>query len=158
MTVLIATIHGIILVEPSDYSHMLSNATTHCSWYYEPNGQANLKKSFQVVYALGFIIGSMLTSKELSIYWTITSWWKRLIRYLITIILNLGLIILFEMIPTNDLYADISLHYIFPYFLMSFIYAGILPALFIKIGIASKIKPIVDEERELSKFENKIII
>ena len=155
---LVFIIEGIVNVIPYNHSEMVSNAGLHCNSNFKPNGTYNRNSSLEILYALGFVYGCLGVSKHLSIYWVVTSWWKRILRYLVCIGVSYGTIFLFELIDTSDSYDDSLLHYALPNFLIGYVFSGVLPYVFIKCGLAPNMKPHVDKEEKLEKLNNKIII
>lgn len=151
-------VQHILYVVPPDYAKTVSNSLNHCENDYEPNGDHNYKQSLEIFYALGFICGNVRNSKKMTIYWMITSWWKRILRFAICSGINIGIYYGFRAIPVTDFFMTCCLHFAVPYFFMSFMYTGILPPVFAKFGMANALKPDVDSEIVLTKIEDKVVI
>lgn len=155
---LVSLVKLILIEKPAFYAKYVSNSLKHCGNSYEPDGEYNYKLSLSIFYALGFVCGNINNSKKMTIYWMVTSWWKRILRFVICFGLDVGIYIGFRAIPVNDSFMTSSLHYAIPYFIMSYLYTGILPPIFAKCGIANNIKPEVDSEIILTQIEDKVVI
>lgn len=158
LLLVVAVLQGIIYVVPSDYPKLISYSTRYCSVNYIPNGYTNALDTLELFYTLGFICGCLRTSKTMSMYWVVTVWWKRFLRYIISVGFSFAILNLFYLIPVSDIYEKMILHHAIPNFIISYNYTGLLPVAFKRIGLAAKMNPKVDKEPKLEKIANKIII
>jgi hypothetical protein len=62
----------------------INDSTEHCPNDYDPNGDANVRSCVSVLYILGYIIGALIGSDKISIYYTMTNFWKRFLRFFLT--------------------------------------------------------------------------
>jgi hypothetical protein len=155
---LITVLKLIITTTPPDYPQLISNALKHCEDNYEISSTHNYRLSLEIFYCLGYAVGNMRTCKKMTMYWMITIWWKRLIRAILSVGVNLGYYFAFQAIPASDFFSKCIFHSVLPYFLMSFTFTGLLPELLSKLGLVNLVKPEVDSEIILSKVEDKAII
>ena len=158
LCIVMALFQLVINVTPSDYSRLVSHSTRHCNANYEPNGMWNALSSLEVFYTMGFVCGCIQTSKSLSMYWVVNGWWKRIVRFIVSAGVCLGVLEAFSAIPYADDYGKMMLHYIVPNFLAGFSYTGLLPWVFVRCGLGSNIRPKVDKEMKLENMKNKVII
>lgn len=131
-------------------------AVQDCSKAYNPNGSYNVYSCACLFYGLSYIIGSSMTSKRLSVYWTRTSWWQSAIRYLISAGYSFGVFCLFgkdyiELVPSNDPITSTFFNKIFPQVFSALGIAFLLPFLF------KKIKIVLEVPLNISKQDQKII-
>lgn len=155
---IVTVVYLIIHTQPSDYPQLVSNSLKHCEDEYEISGTHNFRLSLEVFYALGYVVGNMSTSKKMTLYWMITSWWKRLLRACISVGVNIALYYAFQAIPASDLFAKCIVHSILPYMMMSISFTGVLPVVLGKCGLVNFLKPDVDSEIILAKLEDAAII
>ncbi|OMJ66824.1 hypothetical protein SteCoe_36192 [Stentor coeruleus] len=158
LMILEGIIELVIYVTPSNYAKIISNAVTHCDVNYNPNGKYNLQNSLEIFFGVGFAFGCMLSSKYLSIYWITTEWWKRIFRAILASGINFGIIVGFNYISTDNFFSEVVVHHIVPNFLCGFLFTGFMPFALYKTSLIGRIKPIVDTEHAISKFEDKAII
>ena len=60
-------------------------------------------------------------------YWVVNGWWKRIVRFIVSAGVCLGVLEAFSAIPYADDYGKMMLHYIVPNFFAGFSYTGLLP-------------------------------
>ncbi|OMJ73540.1 hypothetical protein SteCoe_27765 [Stentor coeruleus] len=148
----------VVYITPPNYAKLISNAVTHCNVNYNPNGKYNLRNSLEIFFGVGFVFGCMLSSKYLSIYWITTEWWKRIFRAVLASGANFGIIVGFNYISTDNFFSEIVVHHIVPNFLCGFLFTGCMPFVLYKTSLIGRIKPSVDTEHVIKKFEDKSII
>jgi len=127
----------------------IKNATQNCHFKYQIGGAPSFYRSAWIFYNLGVVMGTMHTSKYLSQFWWHVDFWKRWVRTVVSVGLSLGIYFLFQLLETYDTTTDFTFHYVFPYFIIAYLYSGVLPVIFAKAKLALNVKPLVDSENEL---------
>jgi hypothetical protein len=152
---IVGVLQIIINVVPAYYPKLVANATTYCSENYKPNGTDNERQCLDLFYTLGFVYGNMITCKRLSLYWMVTEWWKRIVRYVLCILINISISYGFRSIPTNDSFSTAVFHYVIPNFLMGISYTCALPMILKRTPLIAYIRPGTDDEPILQRVQDK---
>ncbi|CAG9326676.1 unnamed protein product [Blepharisma stoltei] len=135
----------------------IRNATKHCSLNYDVSGAYSFYHSAWIFYNFGLVTGAMISSKKITMFWGYTKIWKKVIRFLITAGLSVGIKLLFNQINTTEVVTEYIWKHALPLFLMSFLYAGLLPRFFAKLQLLVSLDPTIDEENELKSIhENEM--
>ena len=132
--------------------YWIKHALTHCSDNYEVNGSDSFYVSAWIFYMQGAVFGCMYTSKRLSMFWWMTSYWKRAVRTAIAVAFSIGVYLLFTLFSFPNDTSTYLFNYVVPLLITSFTVHGIMPVLFAKMQLALNMSPDVDDETELSNF------
>jgi PAP2 superfamily len=159
LLLIVFVIKVILSIPPGYYSRLVSNSGTYCDNNYMPEGIWNVKRAVEVVYCLGFVYGSLYTSKYISIYSGVTKWWKNAIRYIVTVGINVGIVQLFSLFSSSSYFDTLLFNNCLPCFLLGICGTGLLPHIFLKVGLISKLEKDLDtNEPILDSIKDKTII
>ena len=129
--------------------HWIKNALQHCSNNYEVNGNSSFYVSAWIFYMQGAVFGCMFAAKRLSMYWWMTSWWKRVARAVIAGGFAFGVYSLFDLFDFQYDNSTFVFNYVAPLLIISFVAHGIMPVWFAKIHFALSMTPSADDEDQL---------
>lgn len=142
----------------------INRAVHHCSNSYDPDADYNIRSSSSVFYIFGYVTGSLLCSTRVSPFYTLTVFWKKCVRYLITSGTCFGVYTLFgmlylELTPYNDFFTKEFLHRVIPNLICSLIMTLAFPLLFkqMKLVLPIPIELTKDETKKLFSFKKSVI-
>lgn len=132
--------------------YWIKHALEHCSSHYQVNGSQSFYVSAWIFYMQGAVFGCMFSAKRLSMFWWMTSYWKRALRTIIAVGFSLGFYTLFGLFSFNNDSSNYLFNYVLPLLIISFTVHGIMPVAFAKVHLALNISPDVDDETELTNY------
>jgi hypothetical protein len=131
--------------------HWIKNALQHCSNDYKVNGNSSFYVSGWIFYLQGAVFGCMFTAKQLSMYWWMTDYWKRVVRAAVAGGFAYGVFALFGLFDFQYDNSTYVFKYVAPLLIISFVVYGIMPILFAKVHLALTMSPSADDEDQLTE-------
>lgn len=164
MILLFCSIDLLILIFSPESPKTINRAVKHCSQSYEPNADHNIRSSSNVFYIFGYVAGSLMLSKKISVFYTMTSYWKKCIRFFITAGTCFGIYLLFgkfylDLIPAQDFLTREFFHSVVPNLICSLIMTLGFPFIFkwMKLILVIPVDLTKGERKKLFSFKKSVI-
>lgn len=142
----------------------INRAVHHCSNDYDPDADYNIRSCSSVFFIFGYVTGSLLSSTKISPFYTLTVFWKKSLRFLISSSTCYGIYTLFgklylELTPTNDFLTKELLHKVVPNLICSITITLAFPFLFkwMKLILPIPVNLAKEESKKLFSFKKSVI-
>ena len=154
----VITIYDIVTLNKPVNLIWIKNAYSDCNFSRDIGGGPSFERSAWIFYSLGMVYGCMQCSKNLSMYWWNTNYWKRFLRAIISTGISLAIFFLFsktytDLTPGPNTTTEYMFRDAIPYFLMAYLISGVLPIIFARYHLALPLLPDVDNEAKLMKHD-----